>query len=82
MTRGDRNIAWIERYCRVPEGKLVGQPVILREWQRREIRRIYDNEHGTRRAILSFTLPDLKPVETDNSSQRPNPATKLQSYFP
>lgn len=38
----------------MPEGKLVGQPVLLREWQRRELRRIYDNPHGTRRAILSF----------------------------
>lgn len=54
MSRGDRNIAWIERFCRVPEGRLVGQPVVLREWQRVEIRKVYDNPHGTRRAILSF----------------------------
>lgn len=54
MGRGDRNILWIERFCRVPEGKFVGQPVKLREWQRDAIRKIYDNPHGTRRAILSF----------------------------
>lgn len=54
MTRGDRNIRWIEEYCRIPEGRDVGKPVRLREWQRTEIRRIYDNPHGTRRAILSF----------------------------
>jgi len=53
-TRGDRNIAWIEKYLRVPEGRDVGKPVVLREWQRTEIRRIYDNPAGTRRAILSF----------------------------
>jgi phage terminase large subunit-like protein len=53
-SRGDRNIRWIENYCRVPEGKLGGQPVTLREWQRFEIRKIYDNPHGTRRAIISF----------------------------
>jgi phage terminase large subunit-like protein len=47
-------IAWIEQHCRVPEGKLVGQPVVLREWQKNEIRKIYDNPNGTRRAILSF----------------------------
>jgi phage terminase large subunit-like protein len=38
----------------VPEGRLVGQPVVLREWQRAEIRKVYDNQAGTRRAILSF----------------------------
>jgi phage terminase large subunit-like protein len=53
-TRGERNVAWIEKYCRVPEGRLVGRPVKMREWQRREICKIYDNPAGTRRAILSF----------------------------
>lgn len=54
MTRAERNIRWIETYCRVPEGRLVGQPVTLREWQKDEIRKIYDNPAGTRRAIISF----------------------------
>jgi len=54
LTRGQRNIRWIEGYCRIPEGKDVGKPVKLRDWQKREICRIYDNPHGTRRAILSF----------------------------
>jgi phage terminase large subunit-like protein len=53
-TRADRNIRWIERMCRVPEGKLTGQPVQLRDWQKDELRKIYDNPAGTRRAILSF----------------------------
>jgi phage terminase large subunit-like protein len=53
-SRGEANCAWIENWCRVPEGKLVGQRVKLRPWQRREICRIYDNPAGTRRAILSF----------------------------
>lgn len=53
-TRAERNIRWIERYCRVPEGKHVGQFVRLREWQRDELRKIYDNPVGTRRAIISF----------------------------
>jgi phage terminase large subunit-like protein len=52
--RADRNIRWIEQYCRVPEGRLVGQPVKLRSWQRDELRKIYDNPKGTRRAIVSF----------------------------
>ena len=54
QARGARNIGWIEAYCRVPEGRDVGKPVKLRRWQRAEIRKIYDNPHGTRRAILSF----------------------------
>lgn len=54
MKRGNRNIKWIEQYCVVPEGRDVGKPVKLRPWQKAEIRKIYDNPHGTRRAILSF----------------------------
>lgn len=54
LTRGERNCHWIEEFCCVPEGRLVGQPVKLREWQRTEICRIYDNPAGTRRAVLSF----------------------------
>ncbi|RMF02551.1 MAG: terminase, partial [Alphaproteobacteria bacterium] len=38
----------------MPEGAMVGEPVRLRDWQRHEMVRIYDNPHGTRRAILSF----------------------------
>lgn len=38
--------------CRVPEGRLVGQPVKLRPWQKKIIRELYDTP--TRRAIISF----------------------------
>lgn len=54
QTRGERNITWIEDYCRIPEGRDVGKPVRLREWQKEIICRIYDNPAGTRRAIISF----------------------------
>jgi phage terminase large subunit-like protein len=59
-TRADRNIRWIEKHCRIPEGRDVGQKVRLREWQRAEIRKIYDNPHGTRRAIVSFGRKNAK----------------------
>lgn len=52
LTRAERNIRWIEQYCRVPEGRLVGQPVLLREWQKDLLREIYGSP--TRRAIISF----------------------------
>ena len=47
-------IEFIEEHCRIPEGKDVGKPVRLREWQKKNIRLIYNNPHGTRRAIVSF----------------------------
>jgi phage terminase large subunit-like protein len=47
-------IGWIETKCYVPEGRLLGRPFKLAEWQKDELYRIYDNRHGTRRAILSF----------------------------
>lgn len=52
MTRGERNCQWVEQFCRVPEGALVGQPVQLRSWQREIICRLYDTP--TRTFIVSF----------------------------
>lgn len=60
LTRANRNIQWIEFHARIPEGKDVGKEVRLREWQKREIRKIYDNPHGTRRAIVSFGRKNAK----------------------
>jgi hypothetical protein len=51
---GDDCIDWIEANCWIPEGKDLGKPVVLREWQKELLRTIYDNPHGTRRAIISF----------------------------
>ena len=53
MTRGERVCAFIERYCRVPEGRHVGKPLKLMEFQRSFICAIYDNQAGTSRAYLS-----------------------------
>lgn len=58
MKRGARNIAWIEAHCRIPEGKLVGQPVRLCKFQKAVIRGIYDTP--TRRAIISFGRKNAK----------------------
>jgi phage terminase large subunit-like protein len=60
LTRGERNIQWIESYCVVPEGKDVGKPVRLRAWQKRDIKKIYDNPAGTRTAIISFAKKNAK----------------------
>lgn len=53
-TRGERVIAFVERFCAVPEGKHVGKPLRLMEFQKRFIRAIYDNPKGTARAYLSI----------------------------
>ena len=53
-------IHFIETFCRVPEGPFVGKPLVLFDWQRREIERIYNNPHGTRRAILSVGRKNAK----------------------
>lgn len=58
LTRGERNIAWIEKFCRIPEGKDVGKPVKLRDWQKEIIRGIYDQ--STRRAIISMGRKNAK----------------------
>ena len=51
---------WIEQYCRVPEGKDVGQPLKLRPFQRKIVQRIYDNPQGTRRALVSMGRKNAK----------------------
>lgn len=58
MKRGNRNITWIEAHCRIPEGRLVGQPVRLSVFQKKIIRGIYDSP--TRRAIISFGRKNAK----------------------
>src|SRR5215471_16963179 len=47
-------IAFIESVCLVPEGKLIGQPLVLQDWQKDLIRLVYDNPYHTRRAIFSM----------------------------
>lgn len=58
LTRGQRNIAWIEAHCRIPEGKFVGQPVKLSKHQRRWLIRIYDSP--TRLFVLSMARKNAK----------------------
>lgn len=59
-TRGERVIAFIERYCLVPEGTLLGKPVKLLPFQRKFILDVYDNPHGTSRAYLSIARKNGK----------------------
>jgi phage terminase large subunit-like protein len=56
--RARRNIVWIEKYCRYPDGKLVGREVRLTSEQKRWMRRIYDSP--TRTFILSMARKNAK----------------------
>lgn len=80
MTKGDQVIAFIE-CLKVPEGALVGQHIKLEPFQKRFIKDIYNNPHGTNTAILSIARKNGKtaliaglllahlvgPVATQNS---------------
>lgn len=54
MTRAEKVIAFIERYCFVPEGALVGQRIKLEPFQKKFITEVYDNPDGTSHGILSI----------------------------
>lgn len=60
QTRAERNIAWIERHCRIPEGRFVGCQVKLSPFQKTFLKDVYDNPHGTRRAIFSVGRKNAK----------------------
>jgi phage terminase large subunit-like protein len=60
MTRGERVIAFIHEYCKVPEGRLVGQPLRLAPFQKKFILDIYDNPYKTHTAILSMARKNAK----------------------
>jgi phage terminase large subunit-like protein len=61
--RAARNIRWIEEHCRVPEGAHVGKPLKLARFMRDDLRAIYGNPAGTRRAILSRGRKNAKTTE-------------------
>lgn len=60
LSRGERVIAFIEGFLQVPEGAWVGQPMRLEPFQKKFIKEIYDNPHGTRRAYLSIARKNGK----------------------
>lgn len=61
--RSKRNIAWAERYIRLPEGRFVGKPLKMAPFMKEDFRAIFDNPHGTRRAIISRGRKNAKTVE-------------------
>lgn len=60
MTSAELVIAFIETYVTVPEGRAVGEPMRLMDWQKAWLVEVFDNPHGTRRAILSMGRKNAK----------------------
>lgn len=62
LTRGEKVCAFIEKYCRQPEGDAgkVGAPIRLEPFQRKFILAIYDNPVGTHSAYLSIARKNGK----------------------
>ena len=60
MKRSDKIKNFIKEYCRVPDGELVGQKIKLAPFQEKFIEDVYDNPHGTRKAILSIARKNAK----------------------
>ncbi|MBN8410701.1 terminase large subunit [Halomonas litopenaei] len=60
MTRGEKVISFIETFCKVPEGKLIGQPINLADFQKRFILDVYDNPVGTTDGYLSIARKNGK----------------------
>jgi phage terminase large subunit-like protein len=58
--RANRVIEFIETYCYVPEGTKVGEKLVLEEFQKKFIREVYGNKHGTRRAYLAMARKNGK----------------------
>jgi phage terminase large subunit-like protein len=64
LTRAERNIAWAEQYIIIPEGKFWGRPLKMADFMKDDFRAIFDNPHGTRRAIITRGRKNAKTVET------------------
>lgn len=60
MTRAERVIRFVEKFCVTPEGADVGKPLKLADFQKQFIRDVYDNPAGTRRALMSVSRKNGK----------------------
>lgn len=61
------NIGWIEKHCRIPEGKFVGQPLVMADFMKEDFNAIYRDENDprgpVRRAIITRGRKNAKSVE-------------------
>jgi len=60
--RGEKVCAFIEAYCKIPEGAHVAQPIKLMKFQKQFILDVYDNPHRTTILLLCFARKNGKSV--------------------
>ena len=60
MTRGERVVAFIEKYCQAPEGDHIGKLIRLDPFQIKFIIEVYDNPFVTHSAYLSIARKNGK----------------------
>lgn len=80
LTRGERNIQWIQSHCRIPEGRFVGRPVRLTAAQKVWIREIYDTP--TRMFILSMARKNAKALAMDTPIPTPDGWKTMAAIHP
>ena len=73
-TRGEKVCQFIERYCLIPEGSKVGQPIKLLDFQRNLILDVYDNPAGTSRVCYKDRFHDC-------SAERPRSSAEADSVL-
>ena len=59
-TRGEKVIAFIEKYCMTPEGKHIGKPMVLEAFQKKWIMAVYSNPARTHTGVLSIARKNGK----------------------
>ena len=62
MTRGEKIVAFIEAYCKIPEDAQVGQPIKLMRFQKQFILYLYHNPDSTTSLPLCFARKNGKSV--------------------
>jgi phage terminase large subunit-like protein len=62
-TRAEKNIKWCQDYLCIPDGKHIGKPLVMAGFMQEDFKAIYDNPHGTRRAIITRGRKNAKTTE-------------------
>ena len=60
MIRGEKIVAFIEAYCKIPEGAKVGQPIKLMKFLKQFFLDVYDNSDGTSRTYPNVARKNVK----------------------
>lgn len=60
LTRAERNMRFCEVFLKIPEGKDAGKPLYFTESLESFFYSVFDNPHGTRKAILSMARKNAK----------------------